>query len=332
MGRVRSVAMLALLSGITSFCAAKGPSASPPTETSESPVTTQSDSGPSVPTSHFEATKDRLWNMDCVRNYLVFPDLNTRIELSPSFAFESIPQGFNSETLRVAWLLPNALLWIHWNTFPEAGTGRCLAEAHVILSVHQASAKEVLRQGFCLIGRMAQDDFGGSVSFGVRDNSTGPCVTRTVSSTEFHPDINEPTPLAVKNNDGDIYTQQFSFIQTTTYHLSKDHTLITDEHTLYLDLSPNQDVDTLCPDWKGKTLELSDIADFLVVYLCPRFSQRPGRGMCTAKERETMIAKLKELNPGIESWPSLKRRIRAPWNGEVFHPLAKGFDYYPFFE
>ena len=79
-------------------------------------------------------------------------------------------------------------------------------------------------------------------------------------------------------------------------------------------------------------ITLSELADFLVLYVVPRYGLEPGMGVCMPQERDKMIADLKEKNPGIADKPYCTGLVRIPWNKVLFPPESRGSDWYPFDE
>jgi len=265
-------------------------------------------------------------------NTLVLPELGAMIPLSSSCTIDGTPQGFNEKQIKLEWLIRDKVLWVHWREFPGIGSGNYTAEAHVILVVSEATAKEALRQSFLVWGKQGGGNYHEmAISFSASTAQGFLSLTRKLRCSESEIILGDPGPLAFKLGDGGN-AQQYTFNQTSLYGLGEREKFVLRTHTLYFDLGGEQLLGHNLPEWEGKVFQLSEIAEFLIVYLCPRFGGYSGTGACTQRERETMIAKLKELNQGIDSAPTLKRPIRVPWDREVFSPLTKQDDFYPFSE
>ncbi len=161
------------------------------------------------------------------QNFLVFPNSNIRVPLARSATeLNQLSVGFDPTTLKLQWLKPDELLWIHWTTLYQ-GSGGYTHDGNAILQVGESGNRELFRDYFESVGRagwMAQYSSCLEITYNDRRKTFRLTrSTREVWGDMGAPDPKNPLPFTVisMNDDGKaFYLSTVDTSDTWTYKLS----------------------------------------------------------------------------------------------------------------
>jgi hypothetical protein len=267
---------------------------------------------------------------------LEVPDLALSVPLMECVSNPSDIHAIDQETLKVGWLEPRSVLWIHWCTVRLSGSGGYRAEAHVIVSLTSRPAQELLRESFLEWGKQGVGNYQQTkVSYSlVRPESGGITLQRSLIYDASNRDFRTPVPLSVPYGTG-YWIRQFRIEQESLYRFDLGERLgkyAHCQHRAWLDLSAPPIFDMDIAEYKAYEYPLQEVAEFLVLYLCPRYGQSRGMGMCLPEERAKMQAELLKLNPALAPDEGARTKIEIPLldSGAIIEPLAPDDDFFPF--
>jgi hypothetical protein len=266
---------------------------------------------------------------------LEIPDLSLSLALMNCSESPSHEWAVDKDTLGVEWLEPDRILWIHWCT-TRMGNGNYRAEAHVILSLAVSPAKELLREAFMEWGKGGINDYE-QTNATYRLERSSPVrivICRTVTHDVSETDENAGVPLSVIPGWG-VRLRHYRIVQESQNEIEPEDRLgkhVHCWHRAWLDLDATPLFKGDIPEYKTREYTLQEVAEFLVLFLCPRYGKSPGMGSCLPEERDKMEVEILKRNHGLAPDKSTRAKIAIPLMGfkAIIEPLSPEADYYPF--
>jgi hypothetical protein len=149
--------------------------------------------------------------------------------------------------------------------------------------------------------------FGSSLEYKIKQSGTALEFIRIYSMGSSYRGIYKPVPLAMKESESNYYRQYT--METTTHFVVESKRLVPKNAESMLDLSglPFEYASFTgpVPDFK-----LEEVAEFLT--LSPDQQRFGGNFSASPDEKEKMLQELNRLNPGIEQWKNMNRKIVVP--------------------
>ena len=262
---------------------------------------------------------------------LVVPELDLRVTLMDSFEgreYQSPPwlHTVNPETLKLRWLgevKGRKLLWIQWETFPLSGTGHYTDGFDAVIDIRTGGV--LVRESSEVFGRLGNGTFHRTdISFELgTDRQYWPLIVRHMRYCDVDSNLKNPVPLSV--HCGTYGVRHFAIEQTTGYRFDVEDRYMKYDmqyHTSVLDLSNLPLIETDLFD--DHTFTLDEVAEFLVLYLNPRYGEQRGMGTCSPEERETMKEALLKRNPELKEHPDMRTRISIPTDEAILERKTPG--------
>jgi hypothetical protein len=245
------------------------------------------------------------------------------IEIPLMWEFPALNLGFeiDQSSLRVVWLHKNSLLWISWKSMPAQGSGGYTTEMHLLESVTEGKAIDLLQQCFSGSGSQgAGNHQSTSVEFQATQigESGLPRISRTAAYVDACRDFQRAVPLGV-STDGSFWRRQFRIVEKTEYAVGAD-SLKEVSRTSWIDLSAPP----------TKRVALQELADFLYVYTkTDRWTKSNEDQSAPQLERENMVKALLAVNSNIKSEQPLEGLIKIPTDHPLIEPMSPNHEENP---